>query len=219
MCAALAAVLAGAVGMRDAEACGFVYYGPRNEVEVKKVPPKRVAPKPKPQLSPSDRIAEADRQIEQGATASAIEGVNATFPKVRAIASLAEVAEPLQVRAARVLALAYVRGVGSTDDLAWSAKVLEHVANQLRPHDPVAQADWAEALARTGRKDDAFSVLARLAKKDLLGSAPAYATYAKLLAARGDGKAASDAAERCEAMTKTPSICKLPTPAAPSGRV
>lgn len=213
-CAALAAVFAGAVGMRDAGACGFVYYGPRNEAPVKKAPQRLRAP-PKPKLTPSDQIAEADRLLEQGDNAGAIGNVVAVFAKVRTT-DLDAISDPLQNRAARVLALAFVRGTGAGDDLAWAGKVLDRVANKLRTNDPVAKSEWAEWLARNGRQNEAYAVLAGLAKKDLLGSAPAYAAYARLLSARGDGQAAADAAGKCEAMTKSPAICKVP---ATPGRV
>lgn len=195
----------------DARACGFVYYGPKNHEEGparKQNLPKR--PPPKPKLAPVDQIAESDRLLEQGALAEAIEGVRETFPKVRA-AAIADVKDPVQVRAARVMALALVRGASpSADDVAWSEKTLGYVSSTLRPNDPVAQADWAEALAKAGRADDALALLSKLAKKDLLGSAPAYAAYAKLLSARGDAAGAAAAQDRCASMTKSPAICKAP---------
>jgi hypothetical protein len=145
------------------------------------------------------------------------------FPAIRHVAVGAS---PLETRALHVLALAVVRGEGAlrgvtgfsgaseaekTANLEWALGKLQAI-DRARPNDPVTQADLAEALAaRPQHEEESLAILADLASRDLLGSAHAYATLARLRAARGDVTATRDALARCERMTRSPAaVCRAP---------
>jgi hypothetical protein len=217
-----AAVLGGAllaaaasVVASDALACGFVDY--RGEIR-----PFVPAPKPKP-VPAIDRIAAAEQRLDEERLADAAGQVVAAFPYIQhEVVGLS----PLETHAMRILALALVRGDGSlpgtagfsgtterqrSAQLGWAVSTLRAVS-ESRGDDPVAQADLAEALAsRPATEDQAVALLDDLAARDLLGSAHAYATLARLRSKSGDAGKVRAALERCELMTKSPSaVCKTP---------
>jgi len=187
LCAASACVCVG-----DAFACGFIGYGVplKKEIHRKKPPP----------LAPSDRIARADGEVEIGAYAAALADISVVYPEITNVRAISASGDRLEIRAARAAALATVR----KDDRArieWATLVLRDIAKNARPDDPAAQADLGEALAKTpASRDEALSILEPLAKKDLIGSAFAYAALARL-----SNNAAY--AARCADMTLTPEVC------------
>lgn len=208
-----AAVLAAGIGAAtDAHACGFFDY--------REVRPVHVAPVYVP---PSDRIAAAEQRLEEEKLAAAGTEVVLAFPAVR---NIAVGASPLETRAMRILSLALVRGDGAlagvkgfastaaadrAANLEWAVGKLRAI-DAARNGDPVARADLGEALAKSpAHADESFAILTDLAGRDLVGSAHAYDTLARLRAARGDALGARTAIERCELMTRSPaSVCKAP---------
>jgi hypothetical protein len=210
--ALMAAVLASAAAGTDAHACGFFNY--------REVQPVRVKPVP---VAANDRIAAADQRLDEEKPELAAAEVVAAFPSIRASPILAS---PLETRARRILSLAVVRrdgtlaavnGFSGANDtarranIAWAIETLRAI-DAGRHDDPVAGADLAEALARSpGHEDEAFTILADLADRDLIGSAHAYATLARLLASKGEAAGVTAALERCEHMTRSPSaVCRAP---------
>ena len=222
-----AAAIVGAVAS-DARACGFFNYH-----DVHLAPPKRASvpvaqvktPPPAP-LPANERIATADQRLEEEKLADAATQVVTAFPAIR---STGVGASPLETRALRILSLAVVRAGGSLPgvpgfvaagdaqrgaNLEWAIGVLRQV-DAARPDDPVAQANLGEALAsRSAHEDEAFAILDGLATRDLMGSAHAYATLARLRAGRGDAVASDDATKRCQTMTKVPAAVCKPAPKA-----
>jgi hypothetical protein len=211
--AALVAAATGAVA--DARACGYFDY---RQVR----PAVHVQPKPAP-IPASERIAAADQRLEEEHLTEAGLRVVTAFPHIR---SISVGASPLETRALRILSLAVVRAGGAIPgaagfsatreaergaNLEWAASALRSI-NAARSNDPLAQADLAEALAsQPQHEDESLALLADLASRDLLGSAHAYATLARLQASRGDTTASRTALDRCELMTRTPaSVCRVP---------
>jgi hypothetical protein len=199
----------------DASACGYFNY---REVR----PAAQARPKPVP-VAANDRVAAADQRLEEERLVEAGTEVATAFPSIR---QTPVGASPLETRALRILSLAVVRsegtlrgvpgfsGAGETDrsaNLEWAARTLRSI-DMARPNDPVTQADLAEALAaRTQHADESLAILADLARRDLVGSAHAYAALARLRASSGDTAASREALGRCELMTKSPAVvCRAP---------
>jgi hypothetical protein len=113
-------------------------------------------------------------------------------------------------RAARIVALATVRDPSSSiGDRETCVRVL--LTYLKADPNPALEADAAEALASVPEKEPlALMMLRGLAKKDLMGSAYAYAALARLEAARGNDAEAASADERCKQMAKRASICARP---------
>jgi hypothetical protein len=217
LCGALLAGAATGVAA-DALACGFADYR-----EYRPVVPR---PNPKP-VPASDRIAAADQRLDEERLADAAGQVVAAFPRIQLVATrMGASSSPLETHAMRILALALVRGDGSLSgttafsgtsekersaQLGWAVTTLRAVRD-ARGDDPVAEADLGEALAsRPASEDEALGILDDLAARDLLGSAHAYATLARLRAKSGDAGKARAALERCELMTKAPTVvCRAP---------
>lgn len=210
----VALVGSGAVVASDAWACGFFDY-----VQVRPAKPR---PKPVP-VAANERIATAVQRLDEERLVDAATEVVAAFPNVR---STQVGASPLETRGQRVLALAVVRGEGAlagvhglsatapaqrAANVAWATGVLRDIS-AARRDDPVALADLAEALASTpAGEEEALGILSDLAERDLMGSAHAYATLARLRVSHGDAAAARGALSRCEQMTRNPaSACKAP---------
>ena len=207
-----AAIAAGGAAASDAHACGFFDY--------REVRPVVVKPKPVPA---PDRIAAADQRLDEAKNEAAGTEVVTAFPAIRTIPVGAS---PIETRARRILALAVVRADGSLTgvkgftattpaqravNVDWAVTTLRAIDAQ-RHDDPVARADLAEALSRSpGHEDEAFTLLADLTARDLVGSANAYAALARLRAVRGDSDGTRTALARCEQMTRVPSsICHVP---------
>jgi hypothetical protein len=129
---------------------------------------------------------------------------------------------PLFVRATRIEALAYVRDRNASDsELARAVDILREVVEPRveRPWPPsptpVVLADYGEALERAGRNDEAFAVLWPLARKDLIGSAYAYAAFSRAAKAKGDVSFATLAMTRCETIAVKPGTCRGEYPKRP----
>jgi hypothetical protein len=121
----------------------------------------------------------------------------------------------LSARAERIWALSYVR---DRDASSWELeRVAETLTNvQKASTEPTIQADRGEAYACIPRrKDEAFAILAPLAKRDLVGSPYALGALVRLASERNDVDTATRARERCEGMIGTSSICRGDYPRAP----
>lgn len=180
---------------------------------------------PTPQRpTPVQEIARAEKALETGQNAAAVQAVLRTFPKIRAATAGAN---PLETRALRVFSLAVVRSDGAVNEkkvfmasprsldwtpganLAWAVQALREI-DEKRPNDPTVQADLGEALTKTdGGKAEALKILQGLAQRDLMGSPHAYAALAKLRTQKGDLAGAEAAVKRCEEMSKIPGVCKI----------
>lgn len=166
----------------------------------------------------SQDIARADRALEQGRALVAYRIAHRTR---RELAQHARTApdpntDRLIARALRITAVAVVRLDGNTPITARAARrgvvrgrqdrSLRWALGQLRairarhPNDPVAEEQYAEALARfPEHREEARTILTRLAERDLMPGAHGYATLARLL----DSSAPlfSRALDRCQAMS------------------
>jgi hypothetical protein len=92
-------------------------------------------------------------------------------------------------------------------NLEWAVSTLRHV-NEWKKDDAVVQSELGEALAKVdGQRDEARTLLEKLAKKDVLTSPHAYRALADLRAAKGDSDGRLAALERCRAMTKDAALC------------
>jgi hypothetical protein len=196
----------------DALACGFIDYR-----EVRQIAPKKVIP-------PSDLVSAAEQQLEDEHPVEAAALVAQAFPQIR---RSGVGASPLQTHALRLVALATVRSLGSlrgvsgfsasspaerTRNLAWAAATLRAISAS-RPGDPVANADLGEALAASPTtEEEAFGLLDDLSRRDLIGSAHAYAALARLISQKtGDAVRVHAAVARCEVMSKAPAVvCRAP---------
>lgn len=194
----------------DVFACGFIPYGDRADHgdRPRVIVPKKKTPPPPPR-SPSDRIADADRAMEEGRFASALSDVQSVYPKLTAREWVSADGDRLEVRAARTLALAFVRSGERGDKLAWATHTLRDIAKNAHANDPAAQADLGEALAKDpSAQREAREILERLVAKDLVGSAHAYAALAALREAAG--APARELRARCEQMTRSADVCRAP---------
>jgi hypothetical protein len=210
----LAVLAAGAAAATDAGACGFFDY--------REIRPVKVKAKPVP-VAANDRIAAGDQRLEEEKPAAAGLEVVLAFPEIRHVAVGAS---PIETHALRLLALAVVRGDGvlagvkgfadastaaRAANVEWAVQTLRGISAE-RDGDPAAIADLCEALARSpGHDEEAFAALSDLARRDLVGSAHAYAALARLRAARSDAAGTAEALDRCEHMTRSPlAVCKAP---------
>ena len=121
-------------------------------------------------------------------------------------------AKGLTNRALRIISLSNIRiddcqGEKRAELLAQAVEMLEEFA-KASPNDAAKQTDLGEALAKT-RPREARKILERLAKRDVVSTAYAYAALARLRAADGDAKGRDEALARCKPMTKVKSICRL----------
>ena len=137
-------------------------------------------------------IAKAENDVAEGKPRLAAKQVLNRYPRIRTQSigrnSVAD-------RALRIMARAVVRTDGGIDagtrfpgatdaereaNLNWAVRVLHGFVNQ-DPVDAGAKADYGEALARIPERHvEARRVLSKLAEKDLIGSAHAYAALAAL---------------------------------------
>jgi hypothetical protein len=210
-----AVLLACAAAETDARACGFY------TASVEQAPKKAPKAKPAAPLAPIDLISAAERHLNEERAAEAGAEVVQAFPKIR---TTSVGASPVETRAAHILALALVRSGGAlsgvtgfandaerTINLEWSVAVLR-LASGARGDDPGARGDLGEALAALPKYNaEAATLLGELADRDLLGSAHAYASLARLRAGQGDTAQSRTALDRCTHMTKAPSaVCVAP---------
>lgn len=180
--------------------------------------------------TPVQDIASAEKLLEGGQNVAAARKVLTQFPSIR---SATAGANPLETRGLRVFALAIARSSGALTEksmglagadwttnanLAWSVQALREI-DQKRPNDPAVQADLGEALSKVASSEgEAMTILAKLEKKDLMGSPFAYAALARLREKSGDSSGAQAASKRCEEMSKTPGVCKPSAPSAPAAK-
>jgi hypothetical protein len=172
-------------------------------------------------------VAQAEQSLSEGKNARAAAKAIQAFPALK-IVKPGEL--PLADRALRILALSSTRADGAINaggmkgltpadragNLAWSIDVLRKLGAK-RGNNPTFQTDLGEALAKLpAHQDEALKILGELADKDLLTSAEGYAALGRLRAAKGDAPAREAAVKRCEAMTKTPKLCDVPTAEAPA---
>jgi tetratricopeptide (TPR) repeat protein len=176
----------------------------------------------------SQQVARAEKALEDGNNFVAAKTIFTMFPFIRD-ATAGEA--PLQTRALRVLALAIVRtngrlnekqvGIASETEwtpnanLEWAVQAMREI-DEVRPNDPTVQADLGEALSKLPHtRQEALSILQRLAQRDLMGSPYAYAALAKLRSDQGDVSGAEAALKRCEELSRKPSLCYKSTFAPP----
>ena len=167
-------------------------------------------------------VASAEQALAEGRYAKAAAKAVQAYPALKIVKAGTV---PLADRALRILALASVRADGGVavngfksasaidraTNLAWSVETLRDL-NAKRPNNPSYQTDLGEALAKApGGHDEAKKLLGELADKDLLTSAEGYAALARLRAENGDNAARDEAVKRCEAMSKTPRLCAVPS--------
>ena len=206
-------VVSSVVSEQDAKACGMSV---------------RMDPTPQ-RPTPVQEIARAEKALEGGQNLAAAQAILGSFPRIRTATAGAN---PLETRALRVFALAVVRSDGTVDEkkahvasvngnewtpranLEWAVQSLREI-DVKRPNDPTVQADLGEALSKTATgQAEGLKLLQGLAQKDLMGSPHAYAALAKLRTQNGDSAGAEAAIKRCEEMSKTPGVCKAPSPKA-----
>lgn len=166
-------------------------------------------------------LATAEHTLREGNTVAAAQSIVRMFPEIR---SINPGKDGMLGRAQRTLAIALVRTDGAIDldvtwrgrtaeqkkkNLAWAVTALER-ARQQKPNDPSVETDLAEALAKIDdRRDEARRTLQSLADRDLVASPQGYAALARLQKEAGDDKARDLAVQRCTAMAKDASICKV----------
>jgi hypothetical protein len=166
------------------------------------------------------RIARAEKALNEGQFTLAAVGVLQVFPHIR---SAPAANGSLTSRALRIMALASVRTDGAlTAGDAWRGTTAEEKSanvewaittlralNKLRAKSPSLQTDLGEALAKVSKHhDEALKLLGGLADKDLITSAHGYAALAKLRETAGDKTGRDAAMKRCEAMAKSPGVCR-----------
>jgi len=162
------------------------------------------------------------------------------FPRIRGASVEPTERDALVARGARVLAVAIVRTEGKKSfgeattwtpaaNLAWAEVTLREVmlwkqrseaahaaaARPPRAETPEIEAELCEALALSARTEsEAKRRLEALAKRDLLGSAPAWRTLARLRASAGETAASEEALETCKKRAPTTYSCTLYLPPA-----
>jgi hypothetical protein len=118
-------------------------------------------------------------------------------------------------RMMRIYALAVARSQRPTQQEIGRAKRARENVYELidGSESPSRRADFAEFDAFAGQTEDALKVLRELAARDLIGSAHAYATLARLERAQGNADASNEALARCNnyaRASKRASICVVP---------
>ena len=207
-----------AVAPGAARACGsMLYLAHRNELRIPARP------------SSSELIAQAEQALSEGKQVQAAATALQAYPalKIVKVGTL-----PLADRALRIVALAAVRSDGGLStgsftsksaadraaNLEWSVEVLRGL-DARRANNPTYQTDLGEALARVpAHREEAAKLLGDLADRDLLTSAEGYAALARLRAESGDQGARDALVKRCEVMTKTPAVCRVPAATSGAGQ-
>lgn len=183
---------------------------------------------PEVQIDPRIRgVAEAENALAKGNYVAAAGSVVRMIPHIE---HLRPKADPLLVRAERVLAMAIAREngqlalerevpvevlghwVGKTKvdqrkNLAWSVAALRREVGASKD-DPGLMTDLGEALSKLeGGQDEARTILESLAARDLIGSAQGYRALAELRLQKGDEAGQKLAMKRCESMASTSKVC------------
>lgn len=171
-------------------------------------------------------LSQAETELNGGKAKAAALTTMKVFPKIKTQTT----AHHLLARGQRVVAMAIVRTDGfltagkdfqaaSNDErranLEWAVTTLRRLA-AAKKNNPAAETDLAEGLAKLPEtRSEALAVLEKLAKKDLVPSARAWSTLAKLRKANGDDTGYEAAMKKFEALTKTKRPA-APAPAKPS---
>lgn len=120
--------------------------------------------------------------------------------------------EQASARGKRVVALSWVRDPASSADRVDAAIFALAKTSEESPRDDSA---LGEAFARAGMNREAYDTLEPLAKKDLIGSAYAYAALARVAGQRGDAETSALAKKRCSEITSSAAICRGEYPPPP----
>lgn len=163
--------------------------------------------------TPFKRLHEAEDALDEGDLKLARE---LATPIANGAIPMPVAADAARARAHHIIAMSYVRDRQATQEqIAGAIATLE---DELRKQDgakPSLEADAGEALARSGRDDEAFAKLSSLANADLMGSPYAYAALARIAKKRGDAGMATLAAMRCANMTTNAAVCRGEYPPQP----
>jgi hypothetical protein len=140
---------------------------------------------------------------------SALDAGDLRFARTLAAEVLAGDEELFFDRAHRIEALSFARDPGASQaDLERALMSLGEMMSSAERRTPSLEADFAETAARLPKyADDARHQLASLSDRDLMGSAYAYAAYARLADAHGDHRVAAEARARCTTMASDPGVC------------
>lgn len=172
-------------------------------------------------------VVNAQTVLATGHYQAAVRAVRVAFPDVEDASSATD---RVAMRGLRVMALACARSLGAVTpkgavattsaeraaSLEWAVRALRSIA-VLRKDQPWPMTDLAEALAKiTAHRAEAQTILEGLAQREVVSSAEGYATLAALRAEHGDAKGSDEALARCKPMTLTPTLCRVPAPAAPA---
>jgi hypothetical protein len=159
-------------------------------------------------------VLTADKMLRDGKPKATAELLMQQYPSLKT----SEPKEKLVLRARRIVALAVVRTDGllpvpafaaSTSDdrrknLEWAIEAMRKSAADT-PDNPVVQAALAEALATLPEhQQEAFDILDRLARRDVLPSAHGYHTLGHLRHLVGDTEGERSALEKSAKLTKAP---------------
>ena len=194
----------------DASACGGGWYEPIIEIDHRPY-----------------GLTIAERHIDRGEYQAAAGVIIRMIPHIK---QLKPTSSDIIERAHRVLAVATARSGGELDvglevpahvqgswlgktaedrtaNLDWSIASLRTLSEDAED-DPALGTELAEALAQVDEhRDEAKTILEKLAKKDLVASPHGYATLASLRAETGDSKGQKVALKRCEAMAVDAATC------------
>lgn len=159
-------------------------------------------------------VLAADRSLREGRPKASAELLLRQYPSLEAV----QPKEKLVQRARRIVALAVVRTDGllpvpafaaTTNEerranLEWAVQVMRK-AHADDPKNPIVQAALAEALATLPEHlQEAFDILDRLARRDVLPSARGYHALAHLRQLVGDTEGARAALEKEAQLVKSP---------------
>ncbi len=171
-------------------------------------------------------VIAADKWLREGRLKASAELMLQHYPTMLEIATKDKVI----LRARRIVAVSVVRTEGllpipafqakTNDDrrknLEWAVKVLRE-SDAAAPGTPVIQASLAEALATLPEhQPEAFGILERLAKGDVLPSAHGYRALARLRRIVGDEDGRKVALEKAAVLVASPPPPEAP-PAPPPG--
>jgi hypothetical protein len=159
-------------------------------------------------------LSQAETNLSNGKTRAAALDALKVFPKIKSAKPGSSLLLP---RAQRIVAMAIVRTDGllsagkefqaSTSDerranLEWAQSTLRRLS-AAKKNNPSTETDLGEALAKLPEtQSEALATLDKLARKDLVTSAPGYSTLASLRQAAGDDEGRDAAMKKFEALNK-----------------
>lgn len=175
-------------------------------------------------------LSQAETSVNNGKPRAAALDVMKVFPSIKTAKPGSSVLLP---RAQRILAMAIVRTDGllslkkdftaSTSDerranLEWAVATLRRLS-AAKKSNPSAETDLGEGLAKLPESQgEAFAILDKLARKDLVTSANGYATLAQLRKAKGDDSGHDAAMKKYEALARKAKPAGSDKPAAPAAK-